>query len=178
MFSLTDQQVKIKSFNPRSEKHGPNQNVLAGDLSCETNMHSSVLDLFDKGLRKLLYRKPAPGEQSELPLGDSNDGLTARKLPNLAPLRFEEAFPGYTIAIQTGLALNEAIEIDDVELSSFVVEALDGGSCKVSFRASFHPDGKTSGKLCQLIQDTCEMTLTPPTAEEQKQRELEKAEAA
>lgn len=78
MFQLTNQQTKINSFTPRAEKHGE-ENVLAGTLKCETTMHSSVLDIFDKGFRKLLYRKPAPGEQAELPLSEG-DGLTARKL--------------------------------------------------------------------------------------------------
>lgn len=81
MFSLHQQQTKITSFTPRMEKHG-DENVLAGTLKLESTVHSSVLDNFDKSLRKLLYRKPAAGEQADLPLGDS-DGLTARKLPHL-----------------------------------------------------------------------------------------------
>ena len=160
MFSLDKQQTSINSFTPRMEKHG-NENVLAGTLKCETTMHNSVLDLFDKGFKKLLYRKPAPGEQTELPLGDS-DGLTARKLPQLKPLSWDEDFPGYKIEIVSGLALDEVIRLDDVEVSGFVFEALDGGSCKVKFTANFNQDGRTSGKLCQLIQETVELSLMPP----------------
>lgn len=160
MFSLSQQQTSINSFTPRMEKHG-NENVLAGTLKCETTMHNSVLDLFDKGFKKLLYRKPAPGEQTELPLGDS-DGLTARKLPQLKPLSWDEDFPGYKIEIVSGLALDEVLYLDDVEVSGFVFEALDGGSCKVKFTANFNQDGRTSGKLCQLIQETVELTLIPP----------------
>lgn len=165
MFALTNQQVAINSFVPRMEKHGQ-ENVLAGTLKCETTMHNAVLDLFDKGFKKLLYRKPAPGEQSELPLSDS-DGLTARKLPQLKPLSWDEDFPGYELSIVSGLALEEVIQIDDVELSGFVFEALDGGSCKVKFTANFTQDGRTSGKLCQLIQETVEVTLMPPDRNEE-----------
>ena len=160
MFSLFQQQTSINSFVPRMEKHGPD-NVLAGTLKCETTMHNSVLDLFDKGFKKLLYRKPAPGEQTELPLGES-DGLTARKLPQLKPLSWDEDFPGYKIEIVSGLAIDEVLYLDDVEVSGFVFEALDGGSCKVKFTANFNQDGRTSGKLCQLIQETVELSLTPP----------------
>ncbi len=167
MFALTNQQTSINSFTPRMEKHGPD-NVLAGTLKCETTMHNSVLDLFDKGFKKLLYRKPAPGEQTELPL-ENSDGLTARKLPQLKPLSWDEDFPGYTLAIVTGLALDEVIELDDVEVSGFIFEALDGGSCKVKFTANFTQDGRTSGKLCQLIQDTVELSLTPPSRDAQEQ---------
>ncbi|MEY2160450.1 hypothetical protein [Rhodanobacter sp. FW106-PBR-LB-2-11] len=122
---------------------------------------ASVLDNFDKSLRKLLYRKPTAGEQSELPLGDS-DGLTARKLPQLLPLKWDEDFPGYKIAIQSGLALEEVIKLDDVEIHGFAFEALDGGSCTVRWSANFNQDGRTSGKLCQLIQETVELSLMPP----------------
>lgn len=160
MFSLSQQQTSINSFTPRMEKHG-NENVLAGTLKCETTMHNSVLDLFDKGFKKLLYRKPAPGEQTELPLGES-DGLTARKLPQLKPLSWDEDFPGYKIEIVSGLAIDEVLYLDDVEVSGFVFEALDGGSCKVKFTANFNQDGRTSGKLCQLIHETVELSLIPP----------------
>lgn len=165
MFSLTDQQTRITSFVPRMEKHG-DENVLAGTLKLETTCHSSVLDNFDKSLRKLLYRKPAAGEQADLPLGDS-DGLTARKLPHLAPLKWDEDFPGYKIAIQSGLALDEALKLDDVEIHGFAFEALDGGSVTVRWSANFRQDGRTSGKLCQLIQETVELSLTPPERSEE-----------
>ena len=166
MFALSNQQTSINSFTPRMEKHGP-ENVLAGTLKCETTMHNSVLDLFDKGFKKLLYRKPAPGEQTELPLGES-DGLTARKLPQVKPLSWDAAFPGYKIEIVSGLAVDEVLYLDDVEVSGFVFEALDGGSCKVKFTANFTQDGRTSGKLCQLIQETVELTLIPPSREEKE----------
>ena len=166
MFSLSQQQTSINSFTPRMEKHGQD-NVLAGTLKCETTMHNSVLDLFDKGFKKLLYRKPAPGEQTELSLGES-DGLTARKLPQLKPLSWDEDFPGYKIRIVSGLAIDEVLKLDDVEVSGFVFEALDGGSCKVKFTANFNQDGRTSGKLCQLIQETVELTLIPPSREEKE----------
>lgn len=169
MFSIENQQVKIASFNPRCEKHG-DENVKAGDLKIECTMHSSVLDCFDKSLRKLLYRKPASGEQTDLPLGD--DGLTARKLPRLAPLKWDEDFPGYDLSIVTGLAVDEILILKDVELSNFVFEAMDGGSVAITFRASFHPDGRASGKLCQLVQETVEITLQPPDADEPSQQKL------
>lgn len=161
MFQLTNHQTKINSFVPRMEKHG-DENVLAGTMKCETVMHSSVLDIFDKGLRKLLYRKAAPGEQAELPLGDASDGLTMRKLTCLKPLVWDEDFPGYAVEIQSGLALDEVLKLADVELHSFVFEPLDGGSCTVKFALNFRQDGRTSGKLCQLIQDTVDLSLTPP----------------
>ena len=165
MFQLNNQQTKITSFTPRMEKHG-DENVLAGTLKCETTTHSSVLDLFDKGFRKLLYRKPAPGEQTELPLEGASDGLTMRKLPCLDALRWKEDFPGYRVEIASGLAVDEVLKLVDAEVHDFVFEALDGGSCKVKWAINCHLDGRTSGKLCQLIQDSVEMTLTPPSRDQ------------
>lgn len=170
MFNLENHPAKIASFNPRAEKHG-DENVIAGDLKFEVTCGNGALDHFDKALRKMLCRKPASGEQSDLPLSDT-DGLTQRKLPHLAPLKWDEDFPGYTLSITTGLALDEALKLSDVELSGFVFEALDGGSVSITFRASFHPDGRTSGKLCQLIQETVDITLTPPDAGEPAQQKL------
>lgn len=170
MFNLENHQAKIASFNPRAEKHGE-ENVSAGDLKFEVTCGNSALDHFDKALKKMLYRKPGAGEQADLPLND-HDGLTQRKLPHLAPLKWDEDFPGYELSITTGLALDEALKLSDVELSGFVFEALDGGSVLITFRASFHPDGRTSGKLCQLIQETVEITLTPPDADEPAQQKL------
>lgn len=166
MFQLSKQSVKILDFNPRMEKHG-DENVLAGDLKIEATVHSGQLDHFDPQMRKFLYRKPAPGEQVELPLNGS-DSLTALRLPKLSPFKWAEDFPGYKMEIESGLSLDEVLKLSDVELSNFTFEALDGGSVKITFRASFHQDGRTSGKLCQLIQDTVEVNLIPPAAEEQQ----------
>lgn len=170
MFSLENQQAKIASFNPRAEKHG-DENVPSGDLKLECTLSNAVLDHFDKGLRKMLYRKPASGEQSDLPLSDT-DGLTARKLPHLAPLRWDEDFPGYTLSIDSGLGVKDPLVLDDVELSNFAFEALDGGSVNVTFRASFHPEPEQSGALCSMIQETVEITLTPPDVGEPAQQKL------
>src|SRR5690348_12226440 len=169
MFSLDNQESKIANFNTRSEKHG-DDNVKAADLKIECTMHSSVLDCFDKSLRKLLYRKPGAGEQTDLPLGD--DGLTARKLPRLAPLKWDEDLPGYKLHIVTGLAVDEILKLEDVEISSFVFEAMDGGSVSITFRASLHPDGRAAGKLFQLVQETVKITLTPPDSGEASQSKL------
>jgi len=166
MFGFENQQVKVIKFNPRGENHGDTK-VLAGDLKLETVCHNSMLDHFDKDLRKLLYRKPAKGEQSEIAF-DKGDDLTYRRLPTIEPIKLDEDFPGYKLHIVSGQAVDEVLKIGDVTLSDFMFEALEGGSVCFTFRASFHPDVWTSGKLCGCItQETCEMTLIAPSREEQ-----------
>ncbi len=166
MFGFQMQTVKVLSFNPRAEKHG-DENVLAGDLKLETVCHSSALNHFDPSWRKFLYRKPAVGEQTEM-VFEKGDELTQRRNPKLSPFKLDEDFPGYAVEIVSGLALDETLKLGDVELSKFTFEALDGGSVRITFSASFHPDGRTSGKLCQLIQESVEMSLTPPSKDAQK----------
>jgi len=164
MFNLTKHQAKIASFNPRAEKHGE-ENVTAGDIKLEATVHSSTLDLFDKKLRPMFFRKAEIGEQQSLIEGDDLIGL---RLPQVKSLNWDEDFPGYTIEIGSGLDIGKPLVIHEVELSKFKFEPAEGGAVKVTFSASFHPDAALAGALCALIQDTVELTLTPPSAQQQK----------
>lgn len=161
-FALSKHQAKIASFNPRAEKHG-DENVPAGDIKFEVKAHSSVLDLFDKSYRKFLYRKAAVGEQPGLPLSDGDD-LTQLAKPNLKPLRLDEDFPGYTLTLHTGLDMSEPWEFDDVELSNFTFEAIEGGSVAITFNATVHGDAESFGEICQQIQNVVDIGLEPPKA--------------
>lgn len=158
--------AKIDSFTPRAEKHGQ-ENKPAGTLKITVAMHASALDTLDAGFRRFLFRRPSAGEQQQLIDGDN---LTELALPHLAPLRYGEKFPGYTLTIETGLELSKPMILDGVELSALQIEPIKGGSVKLSFNAACHPDGEEQfGALCQLIQNKAEITLTPPTPDEAPQ---------
>lgn len=167
MFGLEKQQVKLGKFNSRKEFHGDDR-VLAGDVKIEANCSNSILDHFDKSLRKMLYRKPKEStEQTNLAL---DDGLTEKKMPHLEPLKWNDEFPGYELSISTGLS--DPLVFHDVKLSGFVFEALQGGSVKVNFTAQMNLDKEQSGEMCDLQQEEVEVTLTPPKAESQRQEKL------
>lgn len=158
-FVLHRHPCKIASFNPRSEKHG-DENVPAGDLKFETRVHSSVLDQFDPSYRMFLFRTAeSSGDQPALLPGDK---LTALDKPKLAPLSLKEDWPGYRLEIGSGLELGSPLVLTEVELSSFRMEAMEGGSVALSFTATAHPDADASGALCQAIQNTVDVTLIPP----------------
>lgn len=161
MFNLTNTDAKLANLNPRAEKHGE-ENALACDIKLEIECHSTVLDHFDKSLRKLLYRKPALGEQEGLPFA-GDDQLTALRLPSLANLKWVEDFPGYTLTFSAGLGASDLQVIDDVELSNFTFEAVEGGSVLVTVRATCHPTPDQIGILSTLIQETVQITLEPPS---------------
>lgn len=168
MFSLERQQVRIVNFNPRKECHGE-ERVLAGDLKCEVTAGNAVLDHFDKSLRKTLYRKPhGSAEQTNLELG--GDGLTELKMPHLAPLRWDDKFPGYELTIH--FDLSDPLAFDDVELTGFSFEALQGGSVKITFTAKMNVDKAQSGELSDLQMEDVEITLTPPKSDGEAQQAL------
>ncbi|HET7663859.1 MAG TPA: hypothetical protein VFK31_09500 [Rhodanobacteraceae bacterium] len=151
--------------------------MLAGDIKFEVTCHSSVLDEFSPDLRRTLYRKPEAGEQDELPLSDS-DGLTARKLPHLKPLAWDEDFPGYRLTIKDFNGFNEDATLPCVKLSKFNFEAQDGGSVHITFRASCELDADEAGTLCSLIQEAATITLVPPEPVEAAESGQEDLEAA
>lgn len=170
-FALTNAVAKVSSFNPRAEKHGED-NVPAGDIKFEVTTHSSALDSFSPTFRKFLFCKPRVGEQPGLPFAEGDD-LTSLAQPKLKPQRLTEEFTGYGLTIGSGLDSVEPLHLHDVKLSNFVFEPLNGGSVVISFNATCHPDAEVSGELCQMIQDSVEITLTPP-----KQAQNDLADAA
>jgi hypothetical protein len=167
MFNLENHPVDIKSHTARKEFHG-DRLVLASSLSCETICANTVLDEFDHGLRPLLYRNASSDEapQAEIPL-EVTDGLTARRLPHVKPLVLDQKFPGYKLTMPSTIKQHDVIEIEKAELSKLVFEALEGGSVRISFSLSFKVGWQNSGKLNHLIQETADMTLTPPGVEEE-----------
>lgn len=163
-FALSKHPCKIDSFNPRAEKHG-DENVPAGDIKFSTRVHSSVLDLFDPSYRQFLFRAAeSSGDQPALLPGDR---LTALAKPKLQPLLLKEDWPGYMLLIGSGADIAEPLRLTDVELSSFRIEAMNGGSVGLSFSATVHPSEEQAGRLCQEIQNTVDVTLEPPQATEQ-----------
>lgn len=152
MFSLHQHQTKIAAVNLRAEKHG-DENVPAVDVKFETTVHSRALDAFDPALRPLLFRKAEIGEQPSLLEGDDLIGL---RLPQLKTLSWDEDFPGYSAVTDVG-GLNL-----QVELSKFKFDANEGGAVKITFNATAHPDPDSVASLYELIQETVELTLTPP----------------
>ena len=167
MFSLENHPTTIRNHTPRKEHHG-DRLVLASTLSCETVCANSVLDEFDRGIRPLLYRKPDSSEtppQGEMPL-EVTDGLTSRRLPHIKPLAMDQKFPGYKLRVPSGIAVDDIIEAEKVELSKLVFEALEGGSVRITYNLSFQVGWMNSGKFNHMIGDTADLTLIPPTAEE------------
>lgn len=172
MFETSNQQTTISNFKPAKENHG-DQKKLVGDIKVKMNVSNTVLDVLGNGLRAALYRKREKHEepkQKEL-LPSITDGLTALKNPHFEPLSLDEKFPGYSAQFQSGLAVDDLVKLSEITLSGFVIEAKDGGTVELSFNMRCPIDRRIGGTLCALIQESVEMTLIAPKAEEQ-QRDL------
>ena len=107
-------------------------------------------------------------EVKELPfvLGIMGDYAGDTKLK---PLSLEEDFPGYTLRIESGLDMSDPLTLNDVELSGFKFEAIEGGSVGITFSATVHGDADDFGAICQQIQNVVDVSLEPPRAESQRQ---------
>jgi hypothetical protein len=166
MFALEKQPAKLVTFTPGKNFHGSDEKVAAGSIRLEVVCANDALDSFYPGLKAMLFRKRSSDEPAPTN-GDLFPGeLTARRMPHLQPIKWDEEFPGYELEISAGLEASEAVCITEAKLSKFVIEPMDGGSCRIGFSAAAEMDSpEDSGQLCWWIQDQVELTLTPPAAD-------------
>lgn len=165
--ALTKHQALIASVTPIAEKHGEDT-VLAASIKFQFTAAKSVLDQLGlKRLREALFRKPGAGEQQSLPIA-GEDGNTALAFPSLKAFAIDEDFPGYVALIDSGLGVAPSLKLSEATVKKITLDPLEGGSVDVSFSLVCHPDSATLGKLCELLQNTVDLTLTPPAAEATK----------
>lgn len=153
------QPARLINFNPRSEKYGAERKP-AGDVKLSLVVDRSALAAFDPVLPQLLFLQPSEARANP----DEVEALEPR-LPFVEPLQWKQDYPGYGVTITFGLELIEPIELDDMELSDFVIEPQKGGTARLTFRASGHPTTEQSGELCALIQQDVIVSLIAPTAD-------------
>lgn len=138
-FQLDKAQATIANVNQRVERHG-DERERAVDIKFTLSANNTLLDMFDKDLRKFLFRKPAKGEQPQLPtIGES---LTEVKFPSLEPQRLAHEFSGCELQIDGLLDGTAPIVLVDVKLKKFVAEPKEGGSVDLSFTASAGVDAE------------------------------------
>lgn len=174
MFSLSKAKLKLTNVNPRSELHGADH-VLATDISLELTASNDVLSEFHPSLKSAMYQK-ANEAQGEL-LNDPGH-LTALKFPNMSPFGLSDSYKGYAFTVHYGIGDESDIDMADCEVDKFKFSCKEGGSVTVTMRIIAHPAANDLGKLCSLIQQEIEVSLTPPEEQEQQQFEEEYEEAA
>lgn len=179
MFGLQNHKSKLENANPRAELHG-DEHKLAVDLKLSTDVSNGMLAVFDPALKSALYWK---GDGSQGELLDDPGHLPALRFPEMGPIRWSKDLAGYTLTVHVGVSGSSNIVLADCAVDKFVFEPKEGGSVGISFRIQAHPDPVTLGRLCELIQQDIELTLTPPEAnvkthdDGQKQTEPEEVTA-
>lgn len=168
MFQIEDHEALLANINPRAEKHG-DESVPALDIKFQLSMNNAALDAFDKGLRGAMFRPALSGEQQDML---DPDRLVALRFPRIERHVWDEEFPGYEIAIAGGLGLTEPMVLTDVTLKKFTFRPIEGGSVEITCTAQAHPDSEEVGALYLLQQKDVQLTLTPPSAQ---QEELQQA---
>jgi len=179
MFNLDKHPAQISNVNTRIERHG-DERQLAVDVSMSIKVGSDTINALEPGLRGSLFRAPGSGEQVSL-LNDS--ALTAVKHPCLKPVQLSQKFPGYEMTVAPfGSDDDDGDFFVDVELKGFTVEAHEGGSCSITFKAGIAVDtGEAKALLEALIREDALLTLVPPKAQAQQDasdEDVEEEEAA
>lgn len=175
----------LQNVNLRIEKHGK-ERVLAADLKIGFQLPSSELDSIEKGLTEMLYRQPT-AEGDQLRIEEPATAFTVLKHPSLEPVRLKGKFPGYELTISDPNRQEEPEQagkggplIDgyqplflvDVEVKKITVDGQDGGTALILITASMPVDADEVSECSELLEaGEILLTLTPPSAE--KQREMQ-----
>lgn len=176
IFKLKDQSVLIVDVNPRVEIHGT-ENKLAADIKLSMKVLNHFLDRFDKDLRTALFwRAPTDAGENEDLVNEADPSL----LPNIRFKQMNTSFSwdfkgaGYRFVVPSVLGKDDLVLIQcDIDKVQFEIQ--EGGSVIVVFRVVAHPNDEDMGHLCGLMKQEVELTLEPPSPEEQMRRELENA---
>ncbi len=166
MFDLKNQKCRLSSVNPRAELHG-DDTKLAIDLKFAMTTGNDVLNAFDKSLKSALYKKG----QSNVPqqeLLEAASDMPVLKFPNLGPVSWDYEGVGYTLTVHYGIDGKSDIVLGSVTVDNFKFDCKEGGSVATGYRVIAHPAENQLGKLCSMIQHDVDITLTPPSAEQQE----------
>lgn len=157
MFELHQQQVKLSSVNPRAEIHGEKKKP-ACDLKFEYAAENEILMNFAPRLLVSLYTTPTDQEDLIEP-----GRLSQLLFPKMGAFKWDISGKGYSMLIGYGIGgpLSDIV-LGGVDIDGFKLVPQNGGTVIVVFRAIVHPDEVAFGKLCSLVQQEVELTLTAP----------------
>jgi hypothetical protein len=157
---LSAQRAFLSNVNARAEMKGEEREP-AADLAIRFDTANDILANFSPSLKSLLYyfddARPAD-------LADQGKAAEPGYAPHLrypmldAPIKWNDEMLGAECRIQTG---NQTLFLRDVKVNAFKFTPKDGGTVTVEFRVQAHPDEKSFGKLCTMIQTEVEISIDP-----------------
>lgn len=158
MFEIKVLPTQLASVNARAECHGDEKKP-AFDLKLICAMPNDVLIEFHPELRQFLYKKP---EDPDLAEQGQPETLSALRFPKLGKLKWDFESEGYSLRVAYGIGGPSDIKLSDCKVHKVSFEPQNGGTVSVSCTVIAHPETADVGRLCELIQQTVEMDLTPP----------------
>ncbi len=130
MFELTTAtEALLKTFTPRTEKHGDDE-VSAASLGLKITGPNTLLDIVQPGVRDMLYK--AAESQDQLPGVDPHTPLLRAK--GVETVKLAACFEGWTLKIDHGLDGGDPFVIGSSKVDKFVVTPHEGGSVEIDFR--------------------------------------------
>lgn len=158
MLEITKHQVKLQSVNARAELHG-DKSVPAFDLKFEAACPNDVLIHFHPELRSSIYKK---ADEPDLLDQIDTDALTALRFPKMGAIKWDWEGSGYALNVDYGLGGRSDIKLGDCKVDGVRIDPQNGGTVLLTFRVICHPETADVGRLCEMIQQNVEITLTPP----------------
>ena len=169
MLSLERCPAVLQHLNAYTENFGEDK-VPATALKLSITRPNTVLDEFERGLRKALYRKSdvISAQQSlDIPKDESTDGITALRFSTLRTVRLGGEMVGAKVSIvDNGLLEDAPIVLGDVTVDTYRAELLEGGSVELTVRVKAKPTPEQFGELYALLKRDVLLSIDPPTADQ------------
>lgn len=162
MFSLpTATDCTIENVNARTEKHG-DEDALAVDVKFSMTIPNSRLAMFDPGLLLALY---LPADASSQATIDGVERIsTALRCSIMEPVALDTHIEGRDVWIDRATT---TLTLPTCKLGKFVVRAMEGGSCEITFRAQCSKvEPELIGFLCGMLKRDVSVIIAESQAAE------------
>ncbi len=139
---------KMTSGNPRKERHGKEDGVLALDLDFACEVEAEILDQLALG--------------DEFDWGSLYDKDGQVKNIGLKHIAFGREFEEHELLIEIG---DRTFEFRDALIKKFRAEPIFGNRIMLKFQAQLHPDEADVGPVLEGLVNGCRVTVGPGETE-------------
>lgn len=155
MFTLAKQKVRLTHVNLREEKHGPDETVLAVDLSFQADVSNNFLSELSPTLKWSLYEK-SPNED----LADKDKThMPVLRYSQLGELDWASKMENATVVLH-GKSKAETIEFA-AAVNKLVLVPKEGGTVAIKFRVQTPVTPDQAGALSGLLSREIKMSIAP-----------------
>lgn len=154
-FSLAKQKVRLTHINLREEKHGPEETVLAVDLTFTADVSNDFLSELDPTLKWSLYDK-SPNEDLD---DKGKNHMPVLRYSLLGELHWKADM------IDAAVVLHGAKKADNLEFTAkvnkLVLDPKEGGTVGLHFRVQTPVTPDQAGALTGLLSRELKVSLEP-----------------